>query len=235
MSIPIPTSRAPGLLSRERLVQQLQADQLDLFRIQNQISTGRRINLPSDDAPAALRAITLQRLIERKEQLDTNITTGKTFLSNADTVLGGASNILTGIRGAALGVAGTDVTQEERDSIAQVIEQDLAGLLRLANSNFRGRYLFAGAQTQALPFEAVDGFVRYNGDGGELRNFSDIDVLFSSNAAGSEVFGAFSSQVQGSTDLNPQLTVDTPLSSLREGRGISPNGSITVSDGSNIS
>ena len=92
-----------------------------------------------------------------------------------------------------------------------------------------------GRRPRVSPFELIDTFVAYNGDSGQVRNYSDIGVLFASNAAGSEVFGAFSSQVRGSTDLNPQLTVDTPLSSLREGRGISPNGSITVSDGSNVS
>ena len=54
---------------RQRLLAQLQGDQLDIFRLQNQVSTGRRITLPSEDAPAAQRAITLQRLIERKTQL----------------------------------------------------------------------------------------------------------------------------------------------------------------------
>lgn len=235
MSIPIPTSRAPGLLARERLVQQLQADQLDLFRIQNQISTGRRINLPSDDAPAALRAITLQRLIERKEQLDTNVTTGKSFLAATDAALQNVPTILADTKAAALGVAGTDVSQLERDKIADIVDNALQELVKVSGQNFRGRYLFGGTQTGRTPFELIDTFVAYHGDGGEVRNFSDINVLFASNAAGNEVFGAFSSQVQGSTDLNPQLTVDTPLSSLREGRGISPNGSITISDGSNQS
>ncbi|QDS98322.1 flagellin N-terminal helical domain-containing protein [Adhaeretor mobilis] len=234
-SIPIPTTRAPGILAQQRLVQQLQADQLALFQVQNQISTGRRINLPSDDAPAALRAITLQRLIERKEQLDTNISTGRSFLESTDATLNSVSDSLIKIRGEALGVAGTDVTQSERDSVATLLRQDIQGILQSANTNFRGRYLFAGAQTSSLPFERIDDFVAYQGDGGELQNYSDIDVLFSSNSAGSQVFGGFSSQVVGSTDLNPQLTANTPLSSLREGRGITPNGSIAVSDGTNIS
>ena len=54
---------------RQRLVGQVQIDQLALFKLQNQISTGQRMQLPSDDAPAALRAINLQRLLDRKGQI----------------------------------------------------------------------------------------------------------------------------------------------------------------------
>ena len=61
--IPIPTTRVGDLFVRQRLVGQVQHDQLALFRLQNQISTGQRLQLPSDDAPAALRAINLQRLL----------------------------------------------------------------------------------------------------------------------------------------------------------------------------
>ena len=71
--IPIPTTRVGDLFVRQRLTQQVQRDQLALFRLQNQISTGRRLQLPSDDAPAALRAINLQRLLDRKGQIRTNL------------------------------------------------------------------------------------------------------------------------------------------------------------------
>ncbi|MFV2066771.1 MAG: hypothetical protein ACC645_07290, partial [Pirellulales bacterium] len=65
----VPSTRVSDLLIRNRLLSQMQSDQKDLFRIQNQLSTGRRIALPSDDAPAALRASKLQQLIERKDQV----------------------------------------------------------------------------------------------------------------------------------------------------------------------
>ena len=103
--VPIPNTRVSGLLGRQRLLHQLQGDQLDLFRLQEQISTGRRINLPSDDAPAALRAVTLQRLLERKNQLGSNLEAGQSFLAATDTALNDVAGLLGDIRGATLGVA----------------------------------------------------------------------------------------------------------------------------------
>lgn len=233
--LPIPNTRVSGLLTRQRLLQQAQNDQLDLFRLQNQISTGRRINLPSEDAPAALRAVTLQRLLERKTQIGTNIATGQSFLAATDSSLNEIARLLGDIRGEALGVADTVSTDEQRDAVAAQVSRAIEQLVQVGNRQFRGRYLFAGSQTNVRPYEYVDGLIRYNGNEKEIRNFSDVDVLFSTSAAGQAVFGGIASRVVGEADLNPQLTYDTPLSSLRGGRGVSPNGSLSISDGTNTS
>ena len=52
---PVPTTRASDLHSQARLLAQVHRDQLDIQRLQAQISTGYRLLAPSDDAPAALR------------------------------------------------------------------------------------------------------------------------------------------------------------------------------------
>ncbi len=233
--LPIPTTRITGLYARQRLTQQLQLDQLSLFRLQDQVSTGQRIILPSDDAPSALRAIALQRLIERKSQLEGNITTGQSFLGATDSALNSVADRLVDVKAATLEVVGTVTTEEQRNSAIAKINGALESLLGIANTQFRGRYLFSGTQTSQQPFSFVNDNVFYRGDAGSVQSYSDIGVLFSSNAAGQSVFGGVSSAVQGSVDLNPQVSENTLLSSLREGSGIQPNGAISISDGTNTS
>src|ERR1700704_3423900 len=108
--IPIPTSRVGDLFIRERLVGQAQSDQLSLFKLQSQISTGKRMQLPSDDAPAALRAINLQRLLDRKGQIATNIKQSSSYLGAAETSLSGVANTLIDLKGQVAGVTGTLTT-----------------------------------------------------------------------------------------------------------------------------
>src|SRR5688572_29030939 len=98
--IPIPSSRVGDVFVRQRLTGQTQRDQLDLFRLQNQISTGQRIQLPSDDAPAALRAINVQRLLDRKGQIQSNLQASGQYLSGADARLSSIADALTHLRGA---------------------------------------------------------------------------------------------------------------------------------------
>jgi flagellin-like hook-associated protein FlgL len=139
------------------------------------------------------------------------------------------------IRGAALGIASTTTTEGERDEAVAEVDRVINYLLGVANTRFRGRYLFAGSQTNVEPYEKNDTFIRYNGNEKLVENFSDLDVLFATNSPGADVFGGLSSEVRGSVDLNPQLTADTLLSSLRGGRGLSGNGALRISDGTNSS
>jgi flagellin-like hook-associated protein FlgL len=233
--LPIPTTRITGLYARQRLTQQLQLDQLDLFRLQDQVSTGQRIILPSDDAPSALRAIALQRLIERKGQLQGNIAAGRSFLNATDSALNSVADQLIDVKGATLEVVGTVTTEQQRNAAIAKINNVLESLVGTANTQFRGRYLFAGTQTSQRPYTFAGDNVFYGGDAGSVQSYSDVGVLFSSNAAGISVFGGISNAVLGAVDLNPQLSEQTLLSSLRGGLGIKPNGAIAVSDGTSTS
>lgn len=231
--IPLPSTRVSSLLVRQRLLAQMQGDQLDLFRLQNQVSTGQRFTLPSEDAPAARRAMTLQRLLERKTQIGSNLATGQSFLKSTDVALNNVAGLLGDIRGLALGVSGTTSTNTERQAAITEINRAIEQMVSVGNTQFRGRYLFAGSQTNVEPYSYNGSHVTYHGDNKSIKSFSDLGVLFSTNASGQDVFGGISKDVLGGLDLNPEVTADTPLSSLRGGKGISANGAIQISDGTN--
>ncbi len=233
--IGIPSTRVSDMFIRQRVVNQMLSDQLEMLRIQTQLSTGRRIQRPSEDADAALRIIGLQRLLEQKEQVQTNLRTNQSYLTATDTALSTASSSLAEARGVALGAVGTTVSDAQRETAAMQIQETIEQLLDVGNEKFRGRYLFAGTGTTVQPFETTgSNLVRYLGDEGSLSSYCDVDVLFDTNLPGSEVFGAISQPVLGTVDLDPILTFDTRLADLRGGLGIT-RGSIAVSDGSSTS
>src|SRR6476646_8851730 len=126
--IPIPSTRVGDLFIRNRLVGQAQSDQLSLFKLQNQISTGKRMTLPSDDAPAALRAINLQRLLDRKGQISTNIQSSTGYLNAADASLSGVSSTLVDIRGQVVGIAGTLSNDADRQQLINSVNQAIQSL-----------------------------------------------------------------------------------------------------------
>lgn len=227
---PIPTTRVSDSFAQQRLLTQLQYDQTQLLKVQQQISTGQRISAPSEDAPAALRAISLQRLLEQKGQVKTNLATNQTFLGATDVSLNRISALLNDSRGSAQAVSTTVATNDQRESAATEIDRALQQLVDSGNEKFRDRFLFAGSTTSTKPFDFVGPYVRYNGNEQQLQSFSDIDILFETNLPGSAVFGALSEPVRGTTDLNPVLTWDTRLSDLNGGEGLKLD-SIQVSAG----
>ncbi len=233
--IGIPTTRVSDLFIHQRLLNQVQYDQAEMFRVQRQLSSGRRYEAPSEDPISALRVLSLQRLLERKEQVMTNLTTNQSFLGATDNALMSVSSLLAEARGTALGVLGTTSSDVQRETAAQQVDQIIQQLLDTGNQKFRGRYLFTGSETTVQPFATVGAdIVEYSGNELHLSSYSDIDLLFETNFHGSEVFGAVSQEVQGAVDLNPVLTYNTRLGDLRGGRGISP-GSIAISDGTKTS
>lgn len=230
--IPVPTLRSSDVLVQQRLLSQIRNDQLDLLGLQNQMSTGRRIITPSDDAPSAVRAMTLQRLLEQKSQSLRNIDSSQSYLTATDSAINGASDLMTEMRSLALAMVDNTRSETEREAASFEVSRAIDSLLASANRVFRERSLFAGAKAGITPFTTENGFIAFHGDDGQLGSFGDLNALFQSNATAEETFGAFSPGVQSTVDLNPVLTENTRLSEIRGGEGVTLT-SIIVSDDSN--
>lgn len=227
---PVPSTRTSGLLMQNRILQQINFDQIEIQRLQQQISTGRRIAAPSEDSPAALRGQTLQRLLELKAQAQINLRTGQSYLDASDTALGHVTKLLTDIRAVAM-EAGSDTSDAAMRQVAAAeVERAIENLLNTGNSSFRGRYLFTGSRSGQPPFAADGTRILYTGNEGALNSFVDLELPYATNGTGAEVFGAFSPEVHATVDLDPILTTNTPLADLYGGQGATL-GSIRISDG----
>ena len=227
---PILSTRSSDLLVQRRLLTQLQSDQLELLKIQTQISTGRKLLLPSDSPLSAARGINVQRILEEKQQARTNIDTSRSFLAATDNALSTVSKLINEAKSVAIGASQSTISDSQRATYAQQIQQSIVQLLNAGNYSFRGRHLFAGSQTSANPFDQVGDFIAFSGDDTSLRSYLDDELLLASNLTSSEVFGAISSDVRGNRDMNPILTRGTRLDDLRGGLGITL-GAIQISDG----
>jgi len=227
--IGIPTTRTSTSLIHQQLARQLQYAQQALYRVEEQLATGRRIALPSEDPSAAVRILDGQRLLEQNQQAQDNLEIGLSYLAATDTALSQVAGLLAEVRATAVGAIGVTATDEMREAAAVEVEATLTQLVSAGNQKFRGRYLFGGTAVATQPLELVgESMVTYSGGETRLSSYSDIDTLFDINVAGSEVFGAISESVRGTVDLDPVVSFETRLADLRGGLGISP-GSVAVS------
>src|SRR5688500_6604808 len=113
---PVPTTRSTDLHSQARLLAQLHQDQLDIQRIQAQISAGRKLLPPSDTPAAAHRGMRLQRLPEGKTQTKVNLNTTQSYRDSADNALGGVAKLLNEAKATALGVANLAISEPARET-----------------------------------------------------------------------------------------------------------------------
>lgn len=116
-----------------------------LLRLNEQASSQKKINRPSDDPSGAAMVLDLQSHINSLAQYDENIQTAKGWLDTANEQLGTISKTITRIQELAnQGATGT-VTDKQRGLIATELRELQVQLIGLTNGDYAGNSLFAGA------------------------------------------------------------------------------------------
>ncbi len=164
--------------------------QSDLSNISTQLSTGKRINQPSDDPVGAARALDLTHLGADAAQYQRNITSANARLGLEDQSLSNITNVLGRVRTLLLQAANGTQTDETRGDIAAEMVQLRQQLLGQANSkDGQGDYIFAGNRTGTEPFASQGGGVAYVGDDGQRMVAAGPGLQVATGDPGSAVFG----------------------------------------------
>lgn len=172
-------------------LQSILQKQADLVRVQEQISSGKRILEPSDDPSGAARIIDLSEALAQIEQLDENANYATQQLNLEESTLSNSNLILQRIRELSIQAANTgsnDLSTEK--IIASEVKERLDELFDAANTrDENGDYIFSGYQskTQAFTADGVGNYF-YNGDEGQqsIQIGSSRQVAVSNS--GAEVF-----------------------------------------------
>ncbi len=190
--------------------------------------------MPGQNPAAAQQVITLQSLLQRNSQFQSNVSTNQSYLTQTDSTLSQVSSLLSNVQAAAVSVVGSTASDAQRQAVIQQINQAVQQLVNLGNTQFDGRYLFGGSDTGSPPFSiAADGSVQYSGNDSQLSSYSNLNSLFTTNVTGAAAFGAISQPVEGAA-VGRAVTSQTSLADLNKGAGVAP-GSIAVSNGTSAS
>jgi flagellar hook-associated protein 3 FlgL len=121
-----------------------------LFGKQKTIASGKRINNPSDDPVAARKVLDYRNTLTSIEQYSENIVFGKTRLEFSETVLDEAHDLLnTAIN---LAINESSGTLDTRSISIEEVKALHDQILHLSNSKVGEDYLFAGHQSDTVPF-----------------------------------------------------------------------------------
>jgi len=151
------------------------------------LSTGKRINKPSDDATGMSRAMDYKVRIDENNQYMRNTDDAYSFMEYADTVMSSATSSLT--RAKELAIQGATDTQspESRVSIAKEVAHLRDEMLALANSKMRDRYIFSGYKIDTASFDTS---FNYQGDSGEMDVMIDRTASVAVNVPGDTAFSS---------------------------------------------
>ncbi|MDT8358598.1 MAG: flagellar hook-associated protein FlgL, partial [Methanomicrobiaceae archaeon] len=135
-----------------QLVKDLSSTTEKLFNLNGQISSGKRINRPSDD-PMGLSSVLLYRTeLNAFDQFKKSIDHAQGWLSRMDTILIDVDDLLSRASELAVRESSSTATAATRQGAAEELMQIRSMILSHANSKYGGKYLFGGTMTQASPF-----------------------------------------------------------------------------------
>ena len=116
-------------------------------KYQTQLSTGKKISVPSDDPVVAARALKLRTDVAKIEQYKKNISDAQSWLNATDEALASIGKVLQTAREKMVQAANGTNTVEETQAIANEIKQLRTQAIHLSNATYSGRYIFSGFKT----------------------------------------------------------------------------------------
>lgn len=176
----------------ERSVRAMLDQQAQVARTQAQISSGQRIEVPSDDPAGARRILALQEEITGLEQYQRNGDAAAARLGLAETAIDSTVDVLQRVRELALSANSAVLSDSDRAAIAVEMRARVDELLGIANTrDAGGDYLFSGYRTETAPFSrSPAGPVVYSGDQGRRELQIGPRDKIALVDPGSAVFGA---------------------------------------------
>ncbi len=144
--------------------------QSDLNALQEQLTTGKRVNRASDDPAAAARAERALASIGRSDTSQRAVDASKVLITQAESTLGDAGDLLQRARELMVSAGDPTYTDTDRAGMADELQQIRGQLLALANSgDGSGTFVFGGQGSTQKPFIDTATGVQFAAAGGTMR------------------------------------------------------------------
>lgn len=155
-----------------------------------QLSTGLRVNKPSDDPMAASQAVMTIQSQAQNNQYTLARTFANQNMSLEESILGNATTTIQGVQALIVEAGNGSQSDDDRASLATKLQGLKDQLVNIANStDGNGRYIFAGYKSDSAPFVTdKDGNVSYKGGEQAIQQKVDASRTMTVSHTGTDVF-----------------------------------------------
>lgn len=165
-----------------------------------QLSTGKRVNQPSDDPTAAAEDVL--NLSQQAQVAQYTQTTGSLngLFQTADSAIGSVITALNQAVSLGTEASSGTLSASDQQAIAANIQGVLNQVVQLANTSYQGSYIFGGTDVTNAPFSTGANGVTYNGNDGVNQAAIAQGLSIQTNVPGSQLFMQPGSDVIGSLE-----------------------------------
>ncbi|QLG38197.1 MULTISPECIES: flagellar hook-associated protein FlgL [unclassified Paenibacillus] len=158
----------------------------------NQISTGRKINKPSDDPVGVTYALRYRAELAANEQYQSNTDAAVSWLDATDSNMQQANDVMKRLKELAVQGSNGTLSDSDLEAVNLEVEQLKKHLVDIGNTQIRGKFIFNGQTYDKAPYELTGTVTDYadveTDTQGVLYSISE-QVTFQINTSGSEFFG----------------------------------------------
>jgi len=157
-------------------------------KLENQMSTGRQINKPSDDPVGLSFAMRYRSEISENEQMQRNLDNSKSWLQYTDNAMDHVTQIFSRVRELTVQALQGTNTKQDMDAISTEVSQLKDQMAVIGNGQFNGKYVFNGQMTDKIPYD-VNSPDTTNTDNYPIYFEVGVGIKMPVNISGNQVFG----------------------------------------------
>lgn len=147
--------RITNKMMTNNMMSNINRNKNNLSKLDEQYSSGKKIQRPSEDPIIAVRALKLRtNLAELNQYYEKNIPDARSWMDVTEEAMKNMNEILTKINSSCVQGATDSLTASDRSSIAATLEEMKKQIYQEGNANYAGRYVFTGYKTDTtMSFE----------------------------------------------------------------------------------
>ena len=210
--------RITSNMMMETTLRNIELNQQRAEGLQTEISSGLRLNKPSDDPIAVAQAINLQRSVDQSSQYATNMDQATSWLNLTDSSLGAVSQAMQRANELAVEASNGTMSSSDLSAAAAEVGQLQQQVLTNSQTKYGAYYIFAGTKSNqpgyVLPQSSAANPAAYQGNSQPVQINLAPGVSLPVNASAQSTFDpvfAALTQLQTGLQTNNQAMIQSSL------------------------
>lgn len=160
--------RVTDKMISDRVLNNIQGSIKKIAKLHDQLSSGKMVRYPSDNAVVATRAAKIESRLRELEQYKGNADYAQNILQSYDASLQEVSSVYQRLRELIVQSANGVLTADQRQAISKEIQEIKDHLIQIANTQIGTDYVFGGYESNKAPVDE-DGNIVLNPDSAKSR------------------------------------------------------------------
>jgi len=178
--------RVTNKMFYDRFLVDMQSNLDALYKANEQLSSGKRVNRPSDDPAAMTRIVGYKATLMTLSEYTRSIDTAKSYLNSIDSSFVNLGDMLTRAHELAINGASGTVDSASKKMIAKEVAGLVESVRGIANTKVGDRYLFSGYTSNQIPIDQNTG--EFVGDSNVFELDISHHVKVAVNIPGGSIF-----------------------------------------------